>query len=220
MAKGDQNDFLMRLHALLPQGWFNDNSRILTGTLSACATSLSWCYTLYRYACQQTRISSACDGWLDIVAYDFLGGRLIRQAGVSDENFRHQIRLSLFRERGTRQAVTDIIEMLTGNKPVVFEPSRPEDTGSYGGKVIGYGTAGRYGSCCLPYQAFVDVSRPRGQGISRIAGYGVSTAGFNTPSYAQYASREMFTGSVSDAQIYAAIESVKPEGTLVWVKIH
>lgn len=220
MAKGDRNDFLNRLHALLPPGWFSDDTPIFEGVLSACATALSWCYTLYRYAHKQTRISTASDGWLDVAAYDFFGTSLTRSAGMSDDPFRIQIKTNLLRERGTRQAVTNIIEMLTGNTPVVFEPSRPADTGAYGGPAIGYGAAGGYGSHCLPYQAFVVVSRPRGQGIPQVAGYGISTAGYGSASRAQYVSWGMVKGSVTDAQIYAAIEAVKPEGTLVWVRIH
>lgn len=220
MAKGDKNDFLNRLHALLPSGWFNDNSPILEGTLSACASSLAWCYTLYRYARQQTRLSTATDDWLDITACDFFGNSLSRPDGMDDDRFRIRIKTNLLRERGTRQAVIDILEMLTGNKPVVFEPSRPADTGAYGGPAIGYGAAGGYGSRCLPYQAFVSVSRPRGQGIPWVAGYGISTAGYSEPSRAQYVSKEMITGCITDAQIYAAIAAVKPEGTLVWVRIH
>lgn len=220
MAKGDKNDFLIRLHALLPPGWFNDNSPILEGMLSACASSLSWCYTLYRYARQQTRISTATDGWLDITAYDFFGNSLSRPDGMADDRFRIRIKTNLLRERGTRQAVIDILEMLTGNKPVVFEPTRPADTGAYGGPTIGYGAAGGYGSRYLPYQAFVIVNRPHGQGIPWVGGYGTSTAGYSNPSRAQYVSRQMITGCITDAQIYAAIAAVKPEGTLVWVRIH
>ena len=138
---------------------------------------------------------------------------------MDDDRFRIRIKTNLLRERGTRQAVIDILEILTGNKPVVFEPSRPADTGAYGGPDIGYGAAGGYGSRCLPYQAFVSVSRPRSQGIPWVAGYGISTAGYSNPSRAQYVSRQMITGCITDAQIYAAIANVKPEGTLVWVRL-
>lgn len=220
MAKGDKNDFLIRLHALLPPSWFNDKSPMLEATLSACASSLSWCHALYRYTRQQTRISTATDGWLDISAYDFFGNSLNRPDGMADDHFRIRIKTNLLRERGTRQAVIDITEMLTGNKPIMFEPSRPADTGAYGGPAIGYGEAGGYGSRYLPYQAFVSVNRPRGQGIPWVAGYGTSTAGYSISSRAEYVSRQMITGCITDAQIYAAIAAVKPEGSLVWVRIH
>ncbi|MBZ6386810.1 hypothetical protein [Pantoea piersonii] len=219
MAKGDLNDFYERLKALLPSGWFADNSPVMHGVLMAGARSLSWCYALYRYALTQTRLSSAADGWLDIAAYDFFGTGLQRRAGMSDDAFRNHIRINLFRERGTRQAVIDILQELTGNTPRVFEPQRPMDTGSYGGPALGYGMAGGYGSLLLPYQAFVVAFRPKGTGIPLIAGYATPPSGYSVPSQGEYVSHEMVNGNVTDAQIYAAVAAVKMEGTIVWIKL-
>lgn len=219
MAKGDLNDFYERLKALLPAGWFADSSPALHGILMACARSLSWCYSLYCYALKQTRLSSATDGWLDIAAYDFFGNQLQRRAEMSDDAFRHHFRINLFRERGTRQAVIDILQELTGNTPRVFEPQRPMDTGSYGWPALGYGMAGGYGSLLLPYQAFVVVFRPKGTGIPLIAGYATPPSGYSVPSQGEYVSHDMVTGNVTDAQIYAAVAAVKMEGTIVWVRL-
>ncbi|MCS3401428.1 hypothetical protein C7434_3738 [Pantoea sp. PNA 14-12] len=219
MAKGDQHDFYKRLKALLPAGWFADESPVMHGTLTACAKSLSWCYALYLYARAQTRLASASNGWLDLAACDFFGSSLIRREGMTDEQFRNQIRTNLLRERGTRQAIIQVLETLIGSRPDVFEPLRPEDTGAYGGPAIGYGAAGGYGSRFLPYQAFVVVRRPKGEGIPWVAGYHISSSGYSKASRGQYISRYMFTGGVTDANIYAAIAAVKMEGTLVWVKL-
>ncbi|WHQ73407.1 hypothetical protein [Pantoea sp. Lij88] len=219
MARGDQNDFYNRLHTLLPAGWFADESPVLFGALAACAKSLAWCYTLYLYARSQTRMATATHGWLDLAAYDFFGSGLIRPAGMDDEPFRDQIRTNLLRERGTRQAIIDIIEALTGITPVVFEPLRPADTGAYGGPSTGYGSAGGYGSLYLPYQAFVMVSRPKGEGIPWVAGYHIPSSGYSRASRGEYISKNMFTGGITDAHIYAAVAAFKMEGTLVWVRI-
>lgn len=219
MARGDQHDFYNRLHTLLPSGWFADESPVLHGALTACAKSLSWCYSLYIYARAQTRIATADGGWLDIAAYDFFGHTLIRQAGMSDDQLRTQIRTNLLRERGTRQAIIDILDALTGHKPVVIEMLRPEDTGAYGGPAIGYGVAGRYGSLHLPYQAFVEVRRDRGTSIPRGAGSNIASSGNSTASESQSVSVNVLSGLAADAQIYAAVAAVKMEGTLVWVRI-
>jgi len=219
MATGDQNDIYTRLKALLPPTWFGDSSPFLEGALNACASALSWCYSLYVYARLQTRITTATGGWLDLAAYDYFGTSLQRPAGMSDDLFRNQMKINLFRARGTRQAIIDILEELTGNTPTIFEPQRPLDTGSYGGPMIGYGVAGGYGSVLIPYQAFVIAYRPKGTGIPYVAGYQTTPAGYSSPSRGQYVSQEMVTGKVTDAQVYEAVAAVKMEGTLVWVKL-
>lgn len=219
MATGDQKDIFNRLKALLPPTWFDANSPFLDGVLTACAQALAWCYSLYVYAKIQTRISTATDGWLDLAAYDFFGTNVQRSAGQSDDLFRNQMKISLFRERGTRQAIIDILEDMTGKTPYIFEPQRPMDTGSYGGPMIGYGVAGGYGSLMLPYQAFVTAYRPSGSGIPYIAGYSSTPSGYSVASRGEYASQSMITGSITDVQVYEAIAAVKMEGTLVWVRL-
>lgn len=220
MAKGDVNDVCERLRALIPSGWFNESSPVLSSVLAACAHSLAWCYSLYCYARKQTRIATASGGWLDLAAYDFFGNGLQRPPEMADSAFRHLIKTTLLRERGTRQAIIDIVVALTGNTPDVFEPLRPEDTGGYGSPALGYGCAGAYGSRYLPYQAFVRVTKPKGEGIPWIAGYHTPTAGYSYPSRGQYVSRQMIVGSITDGQIYEAISAVKMEGTQVWVQLH
>lgn len=219
MAKGDQSDFHSRLKTLLPVTWFAEHSPVLSYTLSACAKTLSWCYSLYLYSRKQTRISTGTDGWLDMTAYDFFGGNLRRPAGMPDDVFRKQIKNSLFRSRGTRMAVTEVLEDLTGTTPKIIEPMHPEDTGVYGGPGGGYGVAGAYGSYLLPYQAFVIAYRPEGANVPMVAGYQVETAGYGCPSQGEYVSGDSLRGTVTDAQIYAAVAAVKMEGTLVWVKL-
>jgi hypothetical protein len=219
MATGDSQDMLSRLKALIPPTWYGDSNPIRDAILTGCATSLAWCYSLYLYAKLQTRINTATDGWLDIVAYDFFGKNLSRAAGQADDLFRNTIYTNLFRERGTRQSIINILEDLTGKSPDIFEPSRPQDTGAYGGPTLGYGLAGGYGSTLIPYQAFVTAYRPDGSGIPNVAGYNAPSAGYSNASRGEYASQDMIGGLITDAQIYEAIASVKMEGTQVWVKI-
>lgn len=218
MATGDRDDFLARLKGLLPARWFDDSNPILYALMNGMAEALAWAYTLYLYAVLQTRILTATDGWLDLIAYDFFGDRIKRGAGQSDAAFLNVIRINLFRERGTRKAIISILEDLTGNTPVVFEPTRPQDTGGYGGPTIGYGVAGGYGSLMMPYQALVTAYRPRGAGIPYVGGYRSTVSGYSIPSRGEYASYSQIT-SVTDEQIYAAVASVKMEGTVVWVRI-
>lgn len=83
---------------------------------------------------------------------------------------------------------------------------------------FGYGF-GAYGSLLMPYQALVTAFRPSGGGIPLVAGYGVSTGGYSTPSRADYASIGDMQLNVGDAAIYDAVDRAKPAGTVVWVSV-
>ena len=220
MATGDQQDIYLRMRTQLPP-WFGDeaSSPILNGLLHGLAYGLAYFYSLLAYGRLQTRIKTATDGWLDMIAADFFGSALLRAANQSDTSFRNRILINLFRERATRAGLIKVLQDLTGRTPTIIEPPRPLDTGVYGGPYIGYGVAGSYGSMQMPYQAFVIAYRPTGTGIPNIAGYGYSTGAYNTPSQEEYASLSMIQGAVSDADIYAAIDSVKPVATVVWTRI-
>lgn len=142
MATGDQNDMFNRLRGLLPRGWFGDSTPVLDALLSGLAQGLSWFYTLYDYAKQQTRLKTATGGWLDLIAQDFFGTTLRRTTGQSDTQFRNRISINLFREKSTRHAVESLLEDLTGRTARVVEPRRPMDTGIYAGQeVVGFSQA-------------------------------------------------------------------------------
>lgn len=217
MATGDQSDMFDRFRALLPRGWFGDDSPFLDALVQGYAKTLNWMYQLYSYAVLQTRIRTSTGGWLDLVANDYFGDRIHRKAGQSDESFLNTIIINLFRERGTRKAISSVLYDLTGRYPDIIEPSRPSDCGGYG-VMGGYGCAGAYGSLQMPYQAFVTAYRPTDQGVPYVAGYGISSGGYGQASYADYASSDSLTG-VTDDDIIKAIESVKLYGTTIWMRI-
>ncbi|UIN28741.1 hypothetical protein LZ757_04455 [Xylella fastidiosa subsp. morus] len=218
MATGDQTDIFRRIKALLPQ-WFSDNTPVLDALLCGFAYATAFVYVLIAYAARQTRIKTATDGWLDMIAADFFGASLLRKPGQSDASFRGRILADLFREQATRNGLVKVLTALTGRAPRILEPQRPLDTGSYGGPLLGYSLAGGYGSMLLPYQAFVTAFRPAGTGIPYVASYGTPNGGYGQASQAELASIRIIQDAVSDADIYATIDSVKPAGTIVWTHI-
>lgn len=218
MATGDQSDILKRLKSVLPR-WFGDSSAILDGILNGLAWSSSFVYSLWAYAKLQARIKTATDGWLDMIAADFFGTSIRRQANQSDASFRSRIIINLFRERATRTGIVKVLQDLTGRTPLVFEPMRPADTGGYGTNSLGYNMAGGYGSLLLPYQAFVTAYRPVGTGIPNVSGYGGAASGYGVASQGEYAAISMVKDAVTDADIYAAVDSVKPAATIIWTRI-
>lgn len=189
-ATGDKVNILHRLRALLPSSWFEDSGALITATLQGYAASAAFVFALYTYAKQQTRIATATGGWLDLIAGDFFGSSMQRRPGQDDISYRTTIRINILRERGTRAGLISVLRDITGNTPIVTEPRRALDAGAYG-IGYGYGAAGAYSTVTLPYTAFVKVFRPSvGSGLS-----------------------------VTDAEIYAAIESVRPAATVIWVCI-
>jgi hypothetical protein len=176
-------------------------------------------YSLIAYAKLQTRIATATDGFLDLVAFDYFGSYIARRVNELDASLRARIKQNLLRQKATRAGIIKLLTDLTGNVPVVFEPWRPLDCGAYGKNIFGYGVAGGYGSVVVPYQAFVTAYRPLTQGIPFVAGYGNSQGAYSTASSGEWANLSESAGSVTDADIYAAIADAKVEGTLVWVRI-
>ena len=219
MTVGTQQDIVVRLKALLPNGWFRDETPVLDAVLSGIASALSAVHGLIQYARLQTRIGTATDAFLDLISLDFFGGTLPRKSGESDAAYRARILAALFPEKATREGMLRTLLALTGREPVIFEPARPADTGAYNNGTLAYGVAGAYGSLALPAQAFITAYRPTGQGVPKIAGYGTSPGAYNAGGRFAYVGRDMIAGAVTDADILAAIESAKPAGTLMWARI-
>ena len=218
MATGDQSDFTARVKALLPNGWFRDATPVLDSVLAGISSAFASVYTLITYARLQTRISTATDGFLDLISLDFFGTTLPRKSQEPDTAFLKRILAQLFLEKGTRRGMIRMLELLTGYTPKVFEPWRPADTGAYDVGTLAYDVAGGYGSTDLPFQCFITVYRPTGQGIPNVAGYDVPTGAYDIGQI-EYISLEMIQGAVTDADIYAAIDAFKPVGTIAWVQI-
>jgi hypothetical protein len=236
VALGDQTDFLGRLKAVLPRAWFPgpdgtgaSQSPILDGVLAGFASMLAWVYALLAYAKLQTRIATATEVFLDIIALDYFGANITRD-GQADATFRARILANLLAPKNTRAALTQALVSLTGRTPAIFEPANTSDTGGYGwagmtvGSGLAYGLAGGYGSLALPFQAFVTAYRPHSNGIAVVAGYG-SLGGFNgmPGGYGvgalEYASADQVGGTITDAQIEATIASTIPAATIAWTRI-
>ena len=214
---GSAADMQSRLRAVLPVHWFADDSPILDGLLAGLANTAAWLSSLLSYVQLQTRLATVSDSFLDLAATDYLGTRITRRAAENDFAFRARIERELLRERGTRSALIAVIEDLTGNTPDVFEPARPADTGAWNG-AIGYGVAGRWGSLALPFQCFVTVERPHGQGIAAAAGWG-SSAGAWGQGALEYAALSTVQAQIADTDITDAIAGVMPEAAIAWTRI-
>ena len=218
MATGDQADCLARIQMTLPSRWFGDSNPILNAVLNGLAYSLALIYSLVQYAKLQTRISTASDGFLDLISYDFFGVGLLRRSGELDAPYRLRIKANLLRERATRNGMISTLTALTGRAPKIFEPKRPADTGALT-IGLGLGVGGGVGSFVHPSQAFMVAYRPSSSGIPYIAGLGNAPCGLGIAGGAVVASLSWVQGYVTDADIYAAIDACKPAGSTMWVQL-
>lgn len=214
---GSQADMVARLRAVLPARWFADDSPVLDGVLAGLGQAAAQTFALLAYARAQTRMATASDLWLDLLAGDWFGGRLARRGGETDTQLRARIRQELLRERGTRAALVAQVTQLVGRAPAIFEPTRPADTGAWG-TACGYGAGGGWGSLALPFQCFVTVRRPTGAGIAMVDGYGGTLGGYGVGAI-EYASASLLVSAVSDADIMAAIAGVMPTAAIAWTRI-
>jgi hypothetical protein len=209
---GDGNDMVRRMRATLPAGWFGDISPNLQAVLSGFGSAFSSCYDLIQYTISQSRILTAISSFLDLVAADFFGSGLARFPGESDTSLRSRILAALLQPRATRSALINVLQRLTGRIPIVFEPARPQDTGSYTHGGAGYCVGGGWGNLELQFQFFVTAFRPTGGGIAQLAGYSVG----GIPVYGDLS---MVAAQVSDSAILAAVAGIVPTCTIAWTRI-
>jgi hypothetical protein len=187
---GDIDDMAGRLRMVLPARWFGDTTPVLDAVLTGLAQAWSGLYGLLAAVQSQSRIATASGVFLDIAAADYLGGVLPRRAGEADAAYSARIRGNLLTKRATRAGVVQALTNLTGRSPRVFEPLNATDTGGYNVN-LGYNTAG---------------------------GYGIGPGGYGAAPLVFGASAE-FAGTVSDAEIYAAVAAVLPTNCIAWTQI-
>ncbi len=220
---GDQADIVRRIKGALPVGWFADDSPLLNCLLGGVAHAWSWIHDWIRYVEQQTRIATAANVWLDLIAYDYFGSGLTRRPREADAHYGMRIRGNLMRLRGTRRDVISALTDLTGRPPAMFEPAWCPDTGGYGigptsSGGLAYNLIGGWGSLALPFQCFITVYRPLVRGIAFVSGWSCPAAGYGV-GVIQYANLALFVDQISDAEIYDAVSTTLPISVLGWTRI-
>ena len=219
---GSQPDILSRLQSYLPSGWFNvGEAPIKDALLTGFANMFAFLYSMLAYIKLQTRIATATDGWLDLIAYDFFGSTLARSPGQTDASFRNQIISTLLRKKNTVAAIESVIYQLLGTVPTVLEPNFAADTLCWDvPQSGGYDAVGIWGdSGLMPLQVFVEVTVPGSLSIAPpyIGGYGNSVWGYGV-GMAEYAVKPALSPVVT-ADIYRALLAVRPVTGVFWTSI-
>jgi hypothetical protein len=170
----DQTDYTGRLLRLLPAGWFPAVAPRVLAVLQAPALMFSLAYGMIIFAKAQQRVASASGAFLDLAAQDYFGRTFPRLEYELDPAYAKRIRYNLTAPRGTYNGMTSMLEQLTGNSPVIFQPNDVVQTGGWatqsnaeaGGGVFafydaaGEGGAGLWGSMALPCQIFITITAP------------------------------------------------------------
>jgi hypothetical protein len=225
---GDLNDIVNRLWSALPKRWFAEQSPNLTTVLTCIATPWVWLYNFILYVRLQTRLVTATEDWLDLIANDYFGRKLQRKPGEADFAYRARIQNALLQGAATRVAVSSGIEKLVGTRPNIFEPANCMDTGSYGAinghpqltaTGLAYGRVGGWGSLELPLQFFISTTRPPVPGVGMLAGYGTSYGGYGEGSIS-YVDLSLLPGQVTDRDIQTTLSDLLPINAVAWLKIN
>jgi hypothetical protein len=220
----DQQDIFTRIKGVLPSRWFGEDTPVIDSVLNVLSSGWVGLFNLLNYTKMQTRISTAFDGWLDLIAKDFFDHRITRRQRETDDSFRSRIYMELLRDRCTRAAIYDLLTNLTGRPPVIFEPTNPQDTGCYGSPALpgigkaGYGVSGGWGNLDVPFQVFVRAFRAETAGVALVNGWGGSIGGYGC-GLSAYISLEMNSSQADDFEIYQNVSNTAPVATIIWMSI-
>ncbi len=216
MATGDQADVFSRIKSLLPASWFQDETPVADALIQGPSWALSNAYAQITYAALQQRIKTATDMWLDVISQDFFNGALPRLTNETDGAFKSRILANLFVKGPTRANMAAVLTLITGRAPTIFEPQKTADSGGWDGGFY-FDTevpAGGGWGDPLAYQCMITVYRPAG-GLIDLGEFDAYT--FSWDSWGAWS--DSSPTSITDASIIAAVETTKPVGTIVWMRI-
>lgn len=212
-----------RLLQQLPP-WWGTIHPVLDILLQSFITTGFLNYQQFFYVFLQLRIQTATGNNLDLISRDYFGGALPRKSsGENDTSFRNRILATLLQEKSTRYGMDNSLFRLTGFHPRIFEPWNPLDTGGYDVPVMGYSTAGYYGSGAYPAEVFIDVYVNAYGNMANYSGYNDYFFGYSVyGGLAQgwYGGESLINRVIGDQDIYSTINLTKPEGVKCWVAIH
>ena len=164
----NKEDFVYRLLENFPADWSSDEARSSGGVLhslfSSVGAELEYSLDQVQFIFDATRVRTATEEALDLVAKDFFGTDVRRSTGEGDTAFRQRILAQLLAPAVTIEAIKRAIEIFTGKPAVLFEPWNLSN-GSFldanvylGISTPGYG--GRLNDPGLRYQFFVEAKLP------------------------------------------------------------
>ncbi len=220
----DGPGFAQRLIALTPAQWTSNAAKqpggVLYGLLEAIGEELSLLEEGLVYGQQSVYLTQATGSALDLAAYDFFGSTLLRSPGETDNAFRTRVLAALFQPLATEEAIYNALTALTGQAPRILMPWSPADTGAWDHfywdvdtVVTPFRWTGSY-----PYQGFIETAPPLNSAVLN----NNPVSGWDDGLYFDVAGSFMGDVLLAGGGVAAVdnlINTIKPEGTVAWVKI-
>ena len=220
----DADGFAQRLAALTPSQWSSLTARspggVLYALLKAVGGNMAVQESGLLYAQQSIYLTQATGAALDLAALDFFGTSIMRASGESDSAFRARLMANLLLPAATRQALSAALTSLTGVVPRIIYPWSPADTGGWG---LSYWdvdtpvTPFRW-TGVAPYQGFIETPLPTSNDLMGTNPVPCYDDGIYWDVAGSLLADLTFIGGGISA-VDAAINAVKPEGVVAWVKI-
>lgn len=218
MATGDAHDLVERVRQLLPRRWFQWGAPFRDALLGGLADGAAQNYSLLTYARKQSRISTASGIFLDLIGWDFFGGRFTRRFGETDLSWQPRILKEILRQRQTRAAITTVLTDLTGISPLIYEAWNAGDAGCYDIGTFAFDAGLGWGSLDYNNQIFITAFRAPKQGIPLVSGWDMTGGGWDVGLFGVI-DTSLITGQITDAEIYANIQQTIAAGTTAWVSL-
>lgn len=131
------DEWAQRLLRLFPTRWTSDSAKQVGGVLYSVFNAMGSQFTFLQnellYAFKSSRIMTATDVALDLIAADLFGetkyypATVVRTAGETDDSFRARILAAMFVGGATRAALLRVLSRLTGTEFRIIEPWRVQD---------------------------------------------------------------------------------------------
>lgn len=214
---GSQDDILGRLKRLMPNGWFGPDGSFpaVEAALAGLGAAFARVYALYAFAKLQTRLATMTGGWLELAASDFFDN-FKRLRGEIDPRYGRRLRLEVFRDRNTRNAIDRAVYDLTGQHPDVFEAWRPGCCGGLDTPSFALDITGRLGDLTPRFETIISIPQPQNFGIPNWPGLDVSLAGLDA-NFALVSDDDIIGAGPTTADILAALERVRTASHTYWV---
>lgn len=205
--------WFQRIFGRLPAGWFPSDGPVISSIVGQVAEGASLNNDQLFYAQNQTRVSTASDMFLELIAQDYFGAfNFPRRSGETDDSYRSRILGNLLIARGTRGAMIEVLTNLTGNVPDIFEPIRDACAWDQFGWDYPKTKLGDYND---PYTCWITIQPPPGPGIPLAYGYDSGSYDVNFA----YGDINLLASVVADNEIYRAVIATAPAGVRVLVYI-
>jgi hypothetical protein len=222
----DQENISNRLYSYFPHSWFSEENKTLLAELQGAASVFLWLYQVDQYINTQMRLQTMTGDMLDLFAKDYFGNFLSRGAGESDNSFRTRIQAVLLTEKATRPAMENVLEYLTGYKPLIIEGGYSEGVWVWDYSAYDLGDVWGGGANELAYQCFITVYMVAGDGVKTpYSGYafadGTGLGGYgqlSTECEAPFCYGDNIQSYLTTTFILNIINLFKPTGTVCWVR--